>query len=250
MFLFTHCIFKNFREYSDAAEEDLFENLEKAVKEDNTLDANLNVETIFKSWSHAKGFPILNVKIQEDGAIEIEQKHYLNAANDQPNDNLWWIPYNFVTANDEDERSQTSTAPDGWLSTKTATIRPTSSRTWSKDDWVVFNKEHSGYYRIMYDSDNYKKIGDALAENETTLHHLTKAQLLDDVSNFIDTGRLKFDSFLNLVRLLKYEREYAPWLTASAHLSLLNRKLVGSNNYRRFEVNIYLPTDRNPQFFN
>jgi ribosomal protein S4E len=48
-----------------------------------------------------------------------------------------------------------------------------------------------GYYRVMYDNDNWINLSRVLkSENSTKIPSLTRAQLLDDSLEMAKTGRL------------------------------------------------------------
>lgn len=220
-------------------EEDLFDSLEKAVKEDNTLNPRYNVETIMSSWTRQAGFPILDVTVYDNGKIEIIQERYFNDKNQSDNTSLWWIPYNYVTAGDTGS-ILTSTFPDGWINRKTTVIEPENSRKRQPDDWVVFNKQQTGYYRVKYDKQNYKRIADGLARDSSKLHSLTKGQLLDDAVNFVNSDRLQgYGLILDLLRFLKHETEHVPWSVGNTLISFLDKKLSGTKHYDLFEVNVF-----------
>lgn len=227
-----------FREYSDAAEEDLFDALEKSVKEDNTLNSRYDVETIMLSWTRQAGYPVLHVTVEDDGTIEVVQERYFIERRQSDNTSLWWIPYNYVTSSDTGT-ILTSTFPDGWINKKTTIIEPESFRKRQSDDWVVFNKQQTGYYRVKYDERNYKRIADGLAKDASKLHHLTKAQLLNDLTRFMNDGEIEgYGIILDLLRFLKHETEYAPWLVSEHWLTFFNRKLSGTEFYHLYEVSL------------
>lgn len=212
--------------------------MERAVKEDNTLAPSLNVREIFSSWSDQKGYPLLRVtRNYEKNNIKISQERYFNKyPYPESSSTTWWIPYNFDTANNVHVNN---TSPDGWLAkgTRSALIEPAGNKPWSINDWVLFNKQQTGFYRILYDRRNYKMILHELnTGNLQKFHALCRAQLLDDVDDFVQSGQLPFDIYFEFLRYLKREIDYAPWVAASKSLFRTKRSLVeGSNAYEKYK---------------
>lgn len=171
---------------------DLFESLDRAVKEDGTLDKEMNVMDIFSSWSDQRGYPLLIVtRNYTDNTIHITQERYfLEQQHFEVNLTSWWIPYNFYTANNI---AMDDTKPDGWLAkgTKSMIIKPTKQKNWTSNDWVLFNKQQTGFYRVLYDERNYQLILDYLKSgNANKIHTDSKVQLSDDICEFSHGHRL------------------------------------------------------------
>ncbi|KAI4492598.1 hypothetical protein M0804_002389 [Polistes exclamans] len=72
-----------------------------------------------------------------------------------------------------------------------------------------------GYYRVNYDTDNWKKIAEYLnTENYTKIHPLNRAQIIDDSSYMVHTKRLNPIVFLEIINYLWQETDYIPWYSA------------------------------------
>lgn len=168
--------------------------------------------------------------------MEISQERYFNKY-PHPEANLtsFWIPYNFDTARDY---AINNTLPDGWLpkGAKSLRIKPTANKKWSRRDWVLFNRQQTGYYRVLYDLLNYKYITKELnSGNLTKIHPYNRAQLLDDTRSFVETGRLPSSVLMELTSYLSREREYGPWAVAEKYLIDIKRSLSeGSPAYQKY----------------
>lgn len=176
-----------------AEENDLFEALDKAAKEDKTLNKNLNVKDLFGSWSNQKGFPLLKVtRNYANGSMTISQEKY--TAIYRPNEidpSTWWLPYNFASANKPEFEK---TTPLGWLpkGTREKLIEPNKDTKWTNTDWLLFNRQQTGFFRVLYDERNYDLVNKALNSNDREkIHPLTRSQYLDDLAEFVRSGRLK-----------------------------------------------------------
>lgn len=182
------------------------------------------------SWSKQKGFPILKVtRDYENGTISLFQQRY--RANTLIIDlTSYWIPYNFITSND---KVTNETIPDDWLpkNVHSSTITQVN-QTWSSKDWIVFNKQNTGYYRIQYDQENYNLIADSLVRNDLDkIPLLTRAQLIDDAFSFAKINKHDYQIPLNLLKYLHREIEYIPWASAVKGLTLVNRLFAGNESY-------------------
>lgn len=152
----------DFSAYKTVTDTNLFESLKCAVREDGSLNKAMNVKDIFSSWFDQKGYPLLIVnRNYSDNTIQITQERFFhNQHNSKANLTSWWISYNFDTANN----IINDTKPDDWLAkgTKSKIIKPTENKNWTSNDWVIFNKQQTGFYRVIYDEKNYQLILDYL----------------------------------------------------------------------------------------
>lgn len=193
-----------FSAYKKVDPTNLFESLERAVKEDGSLDKEMNVREIFSSWTDQMGYPLLIVtRNYSDNTIQITQEKYFNEQQHaEANLTSWWIPYNFDSANNI---SMDDTRPDGWLAkgTKSIIIKPTEHKKWTTDDWILFNRQQTGFYRILYDEKNYKMILDDLKSGNADKFHVnSKKQLLNDMTFFAQSNRVTknfYNEFRNYI---------------------------------------------------
>lgn len=194
-----------------------------------------------RSWTRQSGFPLLTVQRDyKTGHIVLTQDRYFNnASHHGSSDTLWWIPYNFVTSRTSAENT-IDTIAEHWLSNKTAIISQTIFQQWNNNDWIFFNKNATGYYRIMYDAQNYELLANALKNGHAAnIDSCGRSQLIDDTFHYAQNGRCTYELVLSLTQFLKDETSYAPWFAAKKFLSFLDQKLAGTDQYGLFEV-IYI----------
>lgn len=204
------------------------------MKEDGSLGFNLTIRDIFSSWSNQRGYPLLSVERDyQSGTITLKQSRFFSSRVQPIESTSWWIPYNYATSSNPNFNL---TSPDGWLPQNTTTL--TLMVTSSPDEWVVFNKQQTGFYRVVYDDTNYKLISKQLhGENLTAIHVLSRSQMLDDLDQFLLLGLVKVDTFFDFYSYLKNETDFAPWVPAVNTLFKLRFFLSGSKyyeNYRKF----------------
>ena len=52
-----------------------------------------------------------------------------------------------------------------------------------ENNWLIGNIQHSGFYRVNYDLENWNKLIKQLKENHTLINPINRAQLIDDSFN-------------------------------------------------------------------
>lgn len=207
------------------------------MKEDLTLEWGLNLKTLFTSWTHQNGYPLLTVTRNYTlNQVDLKQERYFNPSNGINDTTLWWIPYNYVSGSNPNFNG---TAAIGWMSEKSATI---TSALFTSEDWIIFNVKQTSFYRILYDEANYRLIAKQLnGEGFDVIHVMNRAHLLDDLLEFVKVGRMKVDILFEFLSYLKQETAYAPWVSGQRALIFLNRCLAGNRyhlKYRAFAANL------------
>lgn len=216
-----------------ADEDNLFENLEKAAKEDKTLHETLTVNQLFGSWSNQKGFPLLKVMRNENGSVTLYQEKYDAVKSNEVDPSTWWIPFNFATSK---EPEFNVTTPLAWLPKEPREYLIASNETkWTKNDWLIFNRQQTGFYRVLYDDHNYDLINKELnSENFEKIHEINRAQYIDDLNDFVATGRLPPKQLFNALPYLARENSYAPWVSARRSILELNQIFAASGKFKEF----------------
>ncbi len=210
--------------------------LDLAAKEDKSLEENFNITTIFQTWSRQGGYPLLTVTRDYGTNITtMKQKKYVKFENPLINANdtsKWWIPYNYATTSNP---NFDDTTPNGWL--KSNETQKDLNDSINANDWVLFNKQQTSYYRILYDDTNYSLLAKQLnGANFSIIHVLNRAQLLNDLKNFVSSGRVKIETLLEFLPYLRQETEYAPWKVAHGILLKLDNFLRRFDEYHKFRA--------------
>lgn len=161
----------------------------------------------------------------------INQERYTSTyPNENANDTTWYIPYNFVTSTN---LTFEQTSATHWLSPDA--VNTTVDVKLGADEWILFNKEQTGYYRVLYDDENYKLITKELNSGDlSVIPAITRSQIANDLYDFVQTGRVEPEIFLNLIKYLKNETSYAPWVSAANAFSYMDNVLAGSPEHESF----------------
>lgn len=224
------------KQFDAAVEDDLFAGLERAVKEDKTLIANLAVKDIFSSWTQQKGFPVLHVTRNNNGTLTISQERYFTVVPQNVDPTTWWIPFNVAS---KQSPSLDQTFATEWLprNQRSRLVGQSDAVKWTNSDWVLLNQQQTGYYRIQYDTANYNLLTNELVSGDVNkIHPLSRAQLIDDLLDFTSTQRLPVPLLLDLLKYLKNEREYGPWVTATNAINFISKQLATTPQYVKFKA--------------
>jgi aminopeptidase N len=105
--------------------------------------------------------------------------------------------------------------------------------------WVIFNIQLAGLYKIKYDKTNYELIVKTLNSDDfESIHVINRAQLIDDAMDLAWTGQQDYGIALEMINYLKQESEYIPWKAALDNLRIVNRLLIRSQLYGVFQAYI------------
>lgn len=203
------------RYLSSAEEEDLFKALQAAATE---ADAFQNVAAAFASWSNQKYYPLITVERHyNNGSVTLKQSCYTTSHICEHNSTSWWIPYNYAIAN---RANFEDTRPNGWI--PQTVFEVTLNDTVPSNEWIIFNKQETGYYRVLYDADNWKLLAKHLkTDNFKTIHRINRGQLMDDLHKLFMSRHIRIDVLLDFLPYLKRETEFVPWSSAQDLLQLI-----------------------------
>lgn len=108
-----------------------------------------------------------------------------------------------------------------------------------RDQWIIFNIQLAGLYKIRYDRRNYKLILKTLnGDDFKRIHTINRAQLIDDAMDLAWTGDQDYGIALAMISYLRQEDEYIPWKSALDNLRYINRLLNRSPLYGVFKAYI------------
>lgn len=204
-------------QYSVVEEDDLLNSIQKVINEKNVPLFNEDNRFIhtFKSWTSQTGYPLLTVtRNYENESFTIHQEFFIGDNEQRSklsnNNSLWWIPINFATA----------TKPEFNILTPDFLMPPIrdftvdeiiTGREIFENDWLILNKQRTGYYCVNYDKKNWKLIINALKKNPYTIHPYNRVQLIQDAFNLFLCNHIESDIFFDLISYLKDEKETLVW---------------------------------------
>lgn len=203
--------------YSNAEQDDLWSFLTD-VTDPNTLGGH-TIKQIMESWTLQEGYPILMVdRNYEDHSLRLTQKRFLLDPNNSNESGFytnpfgalkyqWYIPFDYSI---NKHLSQFY-----WLSpNKTETIRNIDS----SNDWILFNVNEFGFYRVNYDARNWDLLMHGLETSLSEFPIISRSQLIDDSFNLARSGDSNVTRALQLSRYLCNETNYLPFASFSINI--------------------------------
>lgn len=186
---------------------------------------------MFPTWSQQSGYPLLTVtRDYNANKFTVTQTAY-NDNKTIVSSKTFYVPFNYASRSKADFRD--TTASNYLLNVKEINITDSSL---GAEDWLILNKQSTGYYRINYDERNWLLIADGLLERPQTVHPRNRAQLLYDANKFVAYERLSHTILLRLLAYLPGEDQYAPWTAANSIINTYNGYLNGHADYEQFKL--------------
>ncbi|XP_051154544.1 aminopeptidase N-like isoform X2 [Leptopilina boulardi] len=200
--------------------EDLFASMQ--LKMNSNLDTS--VETIMNTWTKQSGYPVLLVTIDKN-QVKLRQMPFslgkLNA--NSTLNKKWWIPISWIS------QSTPSSGVNRWINDdEVITIDN------KKNDWIIFNVEAAGFYRVNYDTVSWRKIIETLNScHFKNILPLNRAAIIDDLLNLARANLVDYTLALEGLQYLRREKDYIAFKIAFNSLDYLTKKM---SNHTGFDI--------------
>lgn len=84
----------------------------------------------------------------------------------------------------------------------------------------------TGYYRVDYSEDLWKKLAKALKEETFSgIPELNRAQIVDDVMNLARAKEVSYGLALDVIDFIKSDTDYYTWYSAFNNYNFLRRRI-------------------------
>ena len=143
-------------------------------------------------------------------------------------DYRWHVPLTYTS-------NFTSRQKDDWLAAGSDSVT-LANVSGASNDWVMFNVDQVGYYRVAYDDRNLQMIQEQLVKNHRAIPVKNRAQILDDYLNLARAGMTLYPNALRLTKYLGSETDHVPWAAASAGLDYVDLMLSGLSDYGEWKT--------------
>jgi aminopeptidase N len=187
------------------------------------------VSRFFAPWTSTIGFPL--VTAERDGQkVKISQKRFMRNGLNHLNAERYNIPITYAIDSDDYE----NTTPKFVFSMANSEIE--FNLTKKPEKYYILNTKQNGYYRVNYDEENWKQIKEALNKDDhDKIHVMNRAQIVDDLFNLARGGVVNYDTAIDIIRYIKKEKHYIPWLSAINHgLTFLSQRVSGEKDQDLF----------------
>ncbi|GAB1862314.1 Aminopeptidase N [Camponotus japonicus] len=208
----------------------LWEAIENRTHLQQLITQSITVKTIMDTWTTQAGYPVVSVNIDDKGVLHITQQRFLLRNLNKTSTNVtWWVPLTWAT---QTEPNFNNTLAKVWLSTEKDTI----DLKIDPKEWVIFNVQSSGFYRVNYNYDGWQRIFNVLNSDKfNEIHVLNRAGIVDDLLNLGRAGLQNYETVLNGLMYLKQETNYLPFKAALNGLDYLNKRFAGYEEHSLFK---------------
>ena len=230
--------------YGNANQDDLWQFLTEVGLEDGTL-VDVTVKEVMDTWTVQMGYPVINFKRDyQTATANLEQNRFLltkpsNISDEH--DYTWWVPISYTTTS----KGFDKTSPDVWMNPKDATkSQDIVLDDVSAEEAVIVNVQQTGFYRVNYDAQNWDLISATLLEDQTKIHRMNRAQVMDDALGLARGGLLEYSTALKTTEYLKSETDYIPWksaLTAFVYLEDMMKRTPGFGDLKTYLIGALQP---------
>lgn len=217
------------REFQGAETDHLIQAFEKAAEEVGPYPRDINIEDFITNWSTEIGYPVVHVE-RRGKHLYLTQERFSYKGNFTECCQRWLIPLTFTPSF---YANFTDTAPKFWMKERSRLILDVELEL-KETDWVIFNIQQTGFYRVDYDDGLWHLIIQQLQTNASMIHPINRAQLVDDAFNLARAGHVGYPLLFNLVQYLPKENDFLPWSSADSGFEYLSRVLVDSEAYPYF----------------
>lgn len=172
--------------YNNAEQDNLWDALTQEAHLNEALEEHITVKQIMDTWTLQTGYPIVNVtrNYQNNSAVVTQYRFLKNPYkpkklmdSERP---CWWVPLSFTT---EQELDFNTTEPKTWLEcdTDNQPIYKELIDLPEEDEWIIFNIQMAGLYKIRYDEHNWNLLIKQLSGPEyEKISTLNRAALIND----------------------------------------------------------------------
>ena len=195
--------------YSNTTTADLWNALSEASKRP--------VGEIATGWTEQPGFPVVNVKREADGKVQLTQERFTVNFKGAPQ-LLWKIPLTYSVVGEE--------AATLLLTRKTAALENIPA-----DCALKLNVNGAGNYRVEYDDPSWQLLLKALPK----LAVEDRVNLLSDAWALVQAGRAPVALYFGLVEKLPASTNLADREQIIHVLGIVNRLLIGSPHWQKFQ---------------
>ena len=179
-------------QYSAIEPNDLHKAVQKSLDEDNPGNF-INIDKLMTSWENQAGFPKISASLV-DGILKLSQKR------DVDDVDLQNVVYNIpITYSTSSNPNFDDFSTKFWLTEKEMEIKDFT------DNWIVFNNQQNGYYKVDYDENLWNRIIDQLHANHTVIHHINREHLFISRLHKLNADNHVMSSTLRLLTYLKHE---------------------------------------------
>ncbi|KAH8312017.1 hypothetical protein KR044_009049 [Drosophila immigrans] len=209
--------------YKNAVTDNFFTEIDK-------LELDYNVTDIMLTWT--MGLPVVTITKVSDTEYKLTQKRFLSNPNDYDAvheasefNYRWSIPITYTT-------SANAAVQREWFYYDQSEI---TIKVPSAVQWIKFNHDQVGYYRVNYDAALWQTLANQLVSTPSSFSAGDRASLLNDAFALADSTQLPYDVAFEMTKYLAKEEDYVPWSVAASKLTSLKRTLYYTSSFVKYK---------------
>lgn len=213
--------------YKNTVTENLWSHLSKA--------SNKPVNEVMSSWTLQMGYPLLTVTEEQNGnkrVLKLKQQRFIADGSADEENLQWKIPVTVFTKSNPKQIAQQILMDQPETSITLDNI--------AEDDWVKFNYNSIGLYRVKYDSKALSRLSQPIADK--TLSPQDRLMIQNDLAALCNAGHQSFVDYLKLLPSYKEEDNFTVWkaiVTNVADLASLMEYTSYYDEFQKFRLNIF-----------
>ncbi|KAL6427819.1 hypothetical protein ACFW04_008332 [Cataglyphis niger] len=203
------------------------------------FDAIDSIEQL-KSWLNHKYYPVIKVTRKYDESQFTIEDVTIEIFNVTKNLS---IPLTYTT---QTQSNFNDTSPNIWLTQlyqesydnqSNNIVHIQKIKNLTSNQWIIFNLQQTGYYRVNYDKENWKLISRYLkSEDYLNIHVLNRAQIINDAFHLMLAQQIEPYIFWDIVTYLEQETDYVAWYPMFKALEYMSRIFTIDT----YGINIYV----------
>ncbi len=219
-------------EYGNARTEDLWEALGRAAGQD--------IVGLMETWVKRTGFPLVAAHVERGDArsrLRLSQSRFLyeNLQGAEADETLWQVPVRVVRP----EEPQ----PDTFLMTSRELQRPLElGHREGAFDWVKVNGGQSGFYRVNYSEEEWRRLARAIGALELPIRD--RLGLQSDAYALARAGFIPATLYLSVTEAYRNEEDANVWRVLSNNLGAFEMAIADEpylEQYLSFGRELYRP---------
>ncbi|KAH0560625.1 aminopeptidase Q-like isoform X1 [Cotesia glomerata] len=205
--------------------------------DDDDNPDSVSLINVMESWINSHGYPVVFInRDYKTATAKITQSRFRFDNRTLDDQKPWHIPLTWATI---DKKNWTSPSliwinPDN-KETVLDNVGNPESDVEDKENWVIFNVNSLGYFRVNYDDKNWELIAKALEDNPAIFPSAVKASLVDDVLSLAFVGSTSYATAFSVINYLKNETQPEPWTALMRHAIKLDLVLYDTTVYPDYQ---------------
>ncbi|KAK0041697.1 glutamyl aminopeptidase-like isoform X2 [Biomphalaria pfeifferi] len=200
------------------------------------VSEDYNVKHVMDTWTIQDGFPYINLSLNQDSSgqtiISATQKRFLISSSSEVDESKspfkykWYVSLDYLT-------SENVTGKE-IMDMKNINVTKDFDLS-SPNSWIKCNHGQMGFYIVLYPNEMWLKFSNYLQETPSSnwlLSNADRAGLINDVFLLAESGKLSYDTALEMLSYLSQENDYLPWTTANRRaFSYISTMLSQDSSY-------------------